>query len=189
MVVSEWYDLITHWSGLDSLISSRRLEAGYEHWLFFPVRECIEAGSVYSFIYYYWDIYLGMFREAFCQCVVKKGIAPNCEPLMYNTIMWRAWGHTFLCLLCATWKELKMRVGWLFFLLFFVVKASWMLVRDEFPATTGFWRWNVQFADAFLSLCLGTLGSSSILCWFSFEIQHCQNQTFCQQFQWLATFI
>lgn len=110
----------------------------------------------------------------FCFNVSSKGIAPNCEPLVYNTIMWCAWGHTFLCLPCATWRISKMWVGRLFFLVLFFVfflfcffsKAGWMLIKDEFPAGTDYWGWNVQM-QMFVSVCaLALLGSSSILLWF-----------------------
>lgn len=110
--------------------------------------------------------------------VSSEGIAPNCEPLVYNTIMWCAWGHTFLCLPCATWGESKMwvdRLSFLCFVLFLFVcfsKAGWMLIKDEFPAGTDYWWWNVQM-QMFVSVCALALWAAH---WFSFGlfvIKHC----------------
>lgn len=54
----------------------------------------------------------------------------------------------------------------IFFLFCFFSKAGWMLIKDEFPAGTDYWGWNVQM-QMFVSVCaLALLGSSSILLWF-----------------------
>lgn len=108
-------------------------------------------------VLFIWIIYLGMFREAFFSMCRRKGSLRTVSLFVYNTIMWCAWGHTFLCLPCATWRELKMWVGRFFYcFVFFYHKAGWMLIKDAFPAGTDYWR--CSDADVCLSLCLGTLG-------------------------------